>query len=712
VNLDDKVVVGRIVDLKPHPRADKLSVSKVDVGLSMPLNIVCGAGNIKAGDIVPVVLPGGRVASPQGKMVKVRRVRIRGIESAGMMCSPLELGISKDHDNIFILPQSLGDKIGRPLSRFSLQIGLVKKNEARGGKRSLPAKETLCYQLMDYIYQAGLKAGINKSLLRLNEIVVEHPADAGHGDYATSIALVLAKRLKKNPLEIANLFKEELEKTPELKKVVFKVETAPPGFVNFWLSKEFLLDRAKEIAEKDGFLAKLKKIGQGKTVVIDYSSPNIARPFGIGHLRSTNIGQVIYNLYQILGWKTVGDNHLGDWGTQFGKLIVAIKKWGPRSLKKLTVAELEKLYVRFHKEAKKDPKLEEEGRVWFKRLEEGDPEAKEIWQFCVDVSLTEFNRVYQLLGVRIDHAYGEAFYHFEGWMEKVLTDVKKKSLLKESRGALVIDISGLKTPGMLVKSDGATTYLLRDLATIKFRVEKWHPDLIVYEVGKEQKLHFQQVFYIAEKLGYISQDKLIHIGHGLIRWPHGKFSTRKGDTVHLEEIVNQGIERARKLVEASQTSKDLSQEEKERIARAVGIGGIKFNDLKQEPQRDIIFDWDKILTIEGYSAPYLQYTYARCFSVLKKAKKKPRAGADKVSKEELSLLRTFYQFPEVIIASGSEFSPHILCQYLFDLAQKFNLFYQKQRILGSEFRLFLARTTAAVLKLGLEVLGIEALSKM
>ena len=573
-------------------------------------------------------------------------------------------------------------------------------------------KKVFTYQLREWVYRVWEEvAGKEKNLLGFEDIVIEHPGDPNYGDYSTNVAMVLAGKLEKRPLEIAKLLKKELKKI--VGKEIGKIEVVAPGFINFWLSKDYLIDKANLIQKKD-FLKEISKFGKGKTMVIDYSAPNIAKSFGIGHLRSTNIGQAIYNLYQILGWKTIGDNHLGDWGTQFGKLIVAIKKWWNKDLQNLTVKELEKLYVKFHKEAKDKPELEDEGRFWFKKLEQGNKEAKRIWQFCVDISLKEFDEVYKLLGIKIDCAYGESFYHFNGWMDKVLEDVKNKKLLKTSRGAKVVYIPGLNVPGILIKSDGATMYLLRDLATVKFRVQKWQPDLIVYEVGTDQKLYFQQVFSIAEKLGYISSDKLIHIAHGLIRWPHGKFSTRKGDTIHLADIIKKAIRRSEKLVNSSQTGKVLSQSEKKKIAKAVGIGGIKFNDLKQEPQKDIIFDWDKILSIEGYSSPYLQYTYARSISVLTKSG--GVAGVlvknYKFNFEEMALLRTFYQFPEKILVSASEFSPHILCQYLFDLAQKFNLFYQKHRILNSKPRLFLTRATANVLKIGLGILGIEALEKM
>ncbi len=548
-----------------------------------------------------------------------------------------------------------------------------------------------------------------------DEIEVKHPALKDHGDYATNLALILAKKLQKSPLETAQLIAKKITISTDL---VSKIEVVAPGFINFHLGEKFLLKEAKKLLDQKAFAQAMNKVGKGKAMVIDYSSPNIAKPFGIGHLRSTNIGQAIYNLYSFLGWKTIGDNHLGDWGTQFGKLIVAIKNWWPHDLEKLTIADLEKLYIKFHQVAAEKPELDNQAREWFKKLEDGDQEAKRIWQMCVDVSLKEFERVYRILGIKIDCAYGEAFYHFNDWMTKVLADVKEKGLLKKSQGALVIEIPGVKLPAMLVKSDGATTYLLRDLATLKFRKDKWQPDLVIYEVGADHKLHFEQVFRTAELLGYFKKDKLVHLAHGFIRWPHGKFSTRKGETIHLEEVIEKGIKRAKEIIAKAAIDKGLGLQEKEKIAQAVAISGIKFNDLKQEPQRDIIFDWEKILALEGYSAPYLQYTYARCLSVVTKAKTEGEdCQADDLREEEWMLLKIFYQFPEVILESAYQCAPYLLCQYLFELAQKFNLFYQKHRILGAEggkreLRLFLTKVTTNILRRGLDLLGIEVLEKM
>lgn len=559
-----------------------------------------------------------------------------------------------------------------------------------------------------------------------DEILLEHPAELAHGDYSINIALVIAKTLDKKPRDLADEIVSTLKELG-LPDFVDKIEVAGPGFINIWLQFDALGKELVKVLELDERHEE-SGVDKRKTVVIDYSAPNIAKPFGIGHLRSTNIGQAIYNLYQFCGWKVIGDNHLGDWGTQFGKLIFQIQTKIKNSPVKssnilyqplvdnLTIEELERLYVEFHKEAETKPEMEEEARKWFKKLEEGDLEAKEIWQACVNISLKEFDRIYNLLGVKIDYAYGESFYQDK--MEEILNDCRQKGILKESQGAQVVEIPGMKIPALLIKSDGATTYLLRDLATIKFRIREWRADLIVYEVGADQTLHFTQLFNIATQLGYGQLNQFVHVAHGLIRWSTGKFSTRRGETIHLEEVLNEAIERAAVFVPPSGTSAS----QRKAIAEKVGIGAIKYNDLKQNPTTDIVFDWDQILTLSGNSGPYLQYTFARTESVLAKSKFlilnfKSNLNFQflNVSSEEVTLLRTIYKFPEAVQDAAEEFGPNLLCNFLFDLCQKFNLFYDKQRILGSEneeFRLLLTAAVGQVLKKGLRLLGIESLEKM
>jgi len=538
------------------------------------------------------------------------------------------------------------------------------------------------------------------------EVGVERPAEATHGDYATNIAMIL----KKNPQEIANAIKSDILERVEVKN----------GFINFFLSKNVLLAEVKKILkEKDEYGS--SKTGKGKTVVIDYSSPNIAKPFGIGHLKSTIIGQAIYNIYKFLSWKCISDNHLGDWGTQFGKLIVAIKKWGDeKNLEGLSINDLEKLYVKFHQEAESNLRLEEEARVWFKRLEEGNKEARRIWQACVDISLKEFDKIYKLLGIRIDYAFGESFY--EGMLKNIIDEAIKKKIAVKSKGAVIIKYPKDELPpGVILKSDGATTYFTRDLATVKYRLKRWNPDLIIYEVGAEQTLHFKQLFRAVGLLGWAKRENFFHITHGLIRLKERKFSTRKGLTIHLKDVLKEAIERAEEIIKKSETRIDLSEKERKKIAKMVGIGAVKYNDLSQHYSKDIVFKWDKILNLKGNSAPYLQYTFARCKSVLQRAKLKIYPEKIKTfdfNSEEKDILRTIYKFPEVVEETAEKFSPNLICNFVFDLAQKYNLFYNLYPIIKAEtkelkiFRLALTAATAQILKNSLLLLGISAPEKM
>ncbi len=549
------------------------------------------------------------------------------------------------------------------------------------------------------------------------EIQLEHPGEKIHGDYATNVAMVIAKQIGKNPLEIAEIMSEKFKAKSE--KLFEKIEVAKPGFINFFLSSDFLINELKIILkEKDRYSS--SREGNGKIVIIDYSSPNIAKPFGIGHLRSTIIGQSIYNIYKFLGWKCIGDNHWGDWGTQFGKLIVAIKKWGGKKNKDFSISDLEKLYVRFYRESEKNSELEKEAREWFKKLEQGDREAKRVWKLCVDLSLKEFDKIYKLLGVKIDYALGESFYH--GMLKEIIREAIKKKIASKSKGALIIKYSKDKlSPAMLLKSDGATTYLTRDLATVKYRLKRWKPDLIIYEVGVDQTLHLKQLFLTAELLGWAKREEFFHVAHGLYRTPTGKFSTRKGETVHLEGILKEAIEKAQKVVEKSGTNRGLSKEEKEKIAKMVGIGAVKYNDLSQHYSKDIIFDWNKILNLKGNSGPYLQYTFARCQSVLGKAKIKISPEKIRITdfnSEEENILRTICKFSEIIQEAAQKFSPHLICNFAFDLAQKYNLFYGLNPIIKAQtpelkiFRIAITACVAQVLKNTLDLMGISAPEKM
>ncbi len=546
------------------------------------------------------------------------------------------------------------------------------------------------------------------------EIIIEHPKEMFHGDYATSVALVIGRSLKKNPMEIAETIKSQiLDLEPDFFE---KVEVVKPGFINFFLSQQSLINSLNNILKEK---EKYGSAQTNKTVVIDYSAPNIAKPFGIGHLRSTIIGQSIYNIYQFLGWKCIGDNHLGDWGTQFGKMIVAIKKWANKEkLKDLSIADLEKLYIRFHEEIESNPDLEEEARVWFKKLEDNNKEAKEIWQTCVDISLKEFNKVYDLLGIKIDYVLGESFY--QGKMMSIIKEANKKKIVVKSQGALIIKYPGDKLPpAIILKSDGATNYFTRDLATVQYRLKTWKPDLIIYEVGVEQSLHFQQLFWAIELLGWAKRNKFFHMAHGLYRSKEGRLSTRKGKIIHLESVLQEAIDKAKKIINESETGKDLPDKEKEKIAQTVGIGAVKYNDLSQHYTKNIVFSWDKILNLKGNSGPYLQYTFTRCKSVLRKSKTKINFKNIKdFNLEEKDILRTIYRFPEIVQEAADKFSPNLICNFAFDLAQKYNLFYQKHSIIKAEtdnlkmFRLGLTAAVAQVLENSLSLLGISVPEKM
>lgn len=538
--------------------------------------------------------------------------------------------------------------------------------------------------------------------------------DLDFGDYASNIGLQLASLAKKNPLEIAQLIADEMARQQGL-DFMEKTE-AVKGYVNFFLKKEYLLaELGRILVLNDRYGASTE--GEGKTAVIDYSAPNIAKPFGIGHLRSTIIGQAIYNIYSFLGYQCVGDNHLGDWGTQFGKLIYQIKTKGLDAAK-LSIEELEKIYVEFHEQAKDNPALEDEARAWFKKLEEGDQEAKAIWQACWEVSMKEFNRIYELLGVKMDQTLGESFYLDK--MQAVFAELQQKGLTEKSEGAWVIRFPNEELPTLpVIKSDGATTYFLRDLATIKHRLQTWQPTLIIYEVGVDQSLHFRQLFKTAEMLGWNSAVRLVHVAHGLMRSKAGKFSTRKGETIHLEAVLREAVIKAQETIENSETDKGLSIDEKQILAKQVGIGAIKYNDLSQHHSRDMIFDWDKILNIKGNSGPYLQYTHARCQSVLQKSGISFKVAEDYApNSEERQLLQRIVRFAIIIQNTANLFSPNLACNYIYILAQEYNLFYAKHSILQAdtkeqqEFRLALTASVAQVIKNGLTLLGIATPNRM
>lgn len=526
--------------------------------------------------------------------------------------------------------------------------------------------------------------------------------DERFGDWSTNVAFTLAKQEGKSPREVASALMEKFTADKELMEVVEKIEVMGGGFVNFWLKSEWLVEELMKIDENYG----RGDWGKGKRVLVDYSSPNIAKQFSVGHLRSTIIGQTLVNLYKFGGWETVGDNHLGDWGTQFGMIIAAVEEQD-LNVTGMSVSDLEKVYVDYNKRVKEDAGLLEKARDAFARLEKGEAKARSIWQQAIDVSLADFDKVYKILGVKIDYAYGESAY--TEIMPKVIEEVKKRGLGVMSQGALIMELPDLP-PAMLVKSNGTTTYFTRDLATIKFREEskELKSDLYIYEVGADQNLHFRQLFAAGEKLGWIKKGQCAHVGHGLVMGKDRKrMSTRKGTNEGLLSLLDAMVEKAAAFNKGS--------------AKIVGIGAIKFNDLSRSPTSSYIFDMDEALKLEGDSGAYVQYAYARAESLLQKANfQNPIFNFQntELNIEEGKLAKKLVEFGVVVEDAARAMAPNHLCVYLIELSRVFNGLYNQHRIVDAEseekrqLRLMLTQASAAVLKTGLGLLGIEVVGKM
>jgi len=472
-------------------------------------------------------------------------------------------------------------------------------------------------------------------------------------------------------------------------------------------------------------------MGKGKTVIVEFSSPNIAKPFGIAHIRTTVIGHVLRNIYKFLGFNTIAVNHLGDYGTQFGKLIVAFKTWGNRELvERDPIPELLKLYVKFHDQAEKKPELNDEAREWFKNLEDGNEEAVELWQWFRDVSLKEFNRIYDLMGIDFDSYAGESFYSDK--MPAVLELLENKHLLESSQGAEIINLEEHKMPPALIrKSDGSTLYITRDITAALYRKETYNFYKNIYVVGSQQNLHFQQMFKILELMGYDWADDCIHIPFGMVSLEDGTMSTRKGRVVFLEDVLKKAVEKTKDII--AEKNPDLKN--KEKVAEAVGIGAVIFQELSHSRIKDYMFSWDTSLSFEGETGPYVQYTHARANSVLEKAAVYDYTDIFNnstkietlletelnyqllVEEETFSILKIIYKLPEVIIKAMERNEPFLLTRQIIDLAQAFNKFYHEYPILVDDpelkkARLLLVLTTKNVLKTGLKLLGIKAPDKM
>ena len=570
-------------------------------------------------------------------------------------------------------------------------------------------KEEIKKQLALVLEELGIE-GVNP--------VVEYPGDKKNGDYSSNVALIVAKKLGKNPRVLGEEIAQKLQGEPLDSQGIFdRIEVAGAGFINFWVSNEKLLDVLRNPHE---ILKQVQDDNKGRKVVVEYSSPNIAKPFTVGHLRSTIIGDAVANLLQATGWEVHRDNHLGDWGTQFGKQIYAIKQWGneeeiensDRPVKLLVY-----LYVKFHEEAEKQPELNDEARTWFKKLEDGDEEARRLWRRCSDWSWRECEGIYKQLGVTFTEnngrGYGESF--FEDKMSPIVKELEEKGLLKEGEeGAKLVFFSGNKYPPlMILKKDGSTLYATRDLATDKFRKENYGEDIVVInEIGGEQSLYMQQIFEVEKLLGWYKEGQRVHVKHGLFRFKEGKMSTRKGNVVWLEDVLIEAEKRAGELG-------GLEGQEGLEIAKMVASGAIKWNDLKRDSKQDIVFDWDDILNMQGNSGPYMQYAFVRTQSILAKAEERSslQPTTYNLQPEERDLLLLLSQFSEIMEEAANRFAPSILCTYLFELAQSFNLFYQKHQILKAEgdarnLRLTITDATGKVIKQGLGLLGITPPDRM
>ena len=543
---------------------------------------------------------------------------------------------------------------------------------------------------------------------------IEKPKGAENGDYSFP-CFRLAKDLHKAPPMIANDIKENI-KVDE--NQIANIEVVG-GYLNFFINKEILIKEVlNEMAMNEEYGKSI--IGNGKNIVIDYSAPNIAKPFHIGHLRSTVIGAALYKIYKYLGYNVTGINHLGDYGTQFGKLIEGYKLWGNEyNIEENPIDELTKIYIRINQACKEDEQVLENCRNNFKKLEDGDPYCVEIWQKFRELSLKEFQKVYDLLGSKFDSWNGEAFYSDK--MAEIIDILEKSGKLVESEGAQIINLEdkGINTPCIIEKSNGSSTYATRDLAAIMYRARTYDFDKALYVTSYEQVLHFKQVFEVAKLLGLDEKytNGLEHVAFGMVLLPTGKMSTREGTSVKLSELLNESISRAKTIIE--QKNPDL--ESKDEVAKKVGVGAVIFNDLANSRVKDEIFDWDTILNFQGETGPYIQYTYVRTKSVIEKA-----GGVPEISKVNTELLqdeysiklaKLIYGFEDVLVQVTDKNEPSILSRYLIDVAKAYSNFYNENKIINDnkalqDARVYLTYSVGRILKAGAALLGIEMPDKM
>lgn len=559
----------------------------------------------------------------------------------------------------------------------------------------------------DLVAKAVYDAVKDDLTLEQVEQLLENPKSAEHGDVAFP-AFSLAKVYRKAPQQIAADLAEKIDSAN-----FEKIEVVGP-YLNFFMNKELISKKVLQTVVKEKEHYGDSNIGNQGTVPIDMSSPNIAKPISMGHLRSTVIGNSIGFIMEKIGYQPIRINHLGDWGTQFGKLIVAYKKWGTEeAVKAEPINELLRLYVQFHEVAETEPELNEEARAWFKRLEEGDKEAIQLWQWFRDESMKEFNKIYDLLEVRFDSLNGEAFYNDK--MDEIVKLLEEKHLLNEDKGAEIVDLSAYDlNPALIKKSDGATLYITRDLAAALYRKRTYDFKQSLYVVGNEQSYHFKQLKAVLKEMGFDWSDDMHHIPFGLITQGGKKLSTRKGKIVLLEEVLNEAIQSAKEQI--SEKNPDL--ENKDAVAKQVGVGAVIFHDLKNDRLNTFDFNLEEVVRFEGETGPYVQYTHARAVSLLEKAGFVPSETADYALNDDNSweVVKLVQKYPETVLSAGEKYEPSVIAKHAIKLAQAFNKYYAHTKILADdeqkEARLALVYAVTVLLKEDLRLLGLHAPDKM
>ncbi|MFW5998366.1 MAG: arginine--tRNA ligase [Halanaerobiaceae bacterium] len=540
---------------------------------------------------------------------------------------------------------------------------------------------------------------------------IEIPPEKEMGDYAFP-CFKLAPILKQSPVQIAEKLAKSLQKQSQYIK---EIKNEGP-YLNFYININILTKTVLEEIKNKGNKFGASDMGKNKNIVIDFSSPNVAKPFHVGHLRSTVIGNALYNIYSFLGYNCTGINHLGDWGTQFGKLIYAYKNWGKEKLiNEDPINHLFDLYVKFHKKAEENPELEDKGRKWFKKLEEGNKEAHKIWKNFVDLSMEEFKKIYQQLNIEFDYYTGESFYNDK--MEQIVEKIREKNLLKNSEGAKIVDLEEYDMPPcMIQKKDGATTYATRDLAAAFYRKEKFNFDKALYVTDYSQKLHFSQWIKVIELMGFDWAKNIEHIPFGRVSSKDGSLKTRKGNVILLKDLINKTVKKVKEII--SEKNPDL--ENKNIVSKKIAVGAIIYNDLSRSKIKDIVFDWDSMLDFEGESGPYVQYTFTRINSVLEKSEFNIETINDYslLSQEEtIAIIKLLYEFPDIIKNAKDNNEPSILTRHMTELAKAFNKFYHEYPILIDnenlqKARLLLCYAVKEVLSISLDLLGIEKLKEM